>query len=214
MPATAGTCQAFKLGFHTGQAPAIDAASSWSEIASCKLWKRFLSQIVTPTNRAEHSWVAWVESARHSLALAYVQRHRGAYDSVFWLNAFSETTLVASFRSIAARLLEEEQYELLEDEQILLRVRRWFSQDGNSRWLMIFDNYDEPKLFDIQKYYPYTTLGHIIITRRMPDQVAGAKVPVRFLEQVDDSLRVLETRSGRVNLRTGKLEQARFVKTS
>ena len=138
------------------------------------------------------------------LAIAYAQRYRGSYESVFWLNAKSEATLQTSLRSIAGRFMESAQCEKLENEQICRRVRRWLSETTNTQWLLIFDNYDDPGLFNIQNYYPHTVQGSIIITTRLPYLISGEQIDVQPLETIDEGLQVLETRSGRPNLKDGK----------
>ena len=144
------------------------------------------------------------------LAVAYLQQHCRLYDSIIWLNATSELTLKSSVRSVAERLFPIQEVHTYEDKRNLRFVRRWLSDTHNTKWLMIFDNYDEPELFDIQKYYPYTAQGNIIVTTRRPDQVGGVKVLVRPLEHVDDSLRVLEARSGRMKITMGKVTKQRY----
>jgi plasmid maintenance system killer protein len=138
------------------------------------------------------------------LAIAYARLRRGSYESIFWLNAASEAALKRSMRSMAERVLEVAEYEKLEDEQTILCVRRWLSQTINTQWLLIFDNYDDPDIFDIRKYYPYATHGSIIITTRLPDQISGKQVHVRPLEHIGESLQVLETRSERPNVKDSK----------
>lgn len=139
------------------------------------------------------------------LAITYAQRHSGDYDSVFWLNASSEANLQTSFRYIAERALEQQHREQREEEQIVLQVSRWLSDTSNTRWLMIFDNYDEPDQFNIQKYYPHTIHGSIIVTTRRPDRVSGTCMRVQPLQHVDDGIEILETRSQRSNVKLGKL---------
>jgi hypothetical protein len=66
------------------------------------------------------------------LAVAYAKCHFDSYESIFWLNAVSEGALKTSLRLIAELLIEIAEYENLEDEQILLRVRQWLSESTNT----------------------------------------------------------------------------------
>jgi predicted ATPase len=141
------------------------------------------------------------------LAIAYAKLHNDAYTSIFWLNATSEITVKTSLKSIVQCFLEVHKYEGLDDEQMLLRVRRWLSDLANRRWLLIFDNYDDPELFDIRQYYSHTAQGSIIITTRLPELVDGTRVYVQPLERVDDSLQILATKSQRQNIKIGNTEQ-------
>lgn len=46
---------------------------------------------------------------------------------------------------------------------------QWLSYDQNWRWLIVFDNLDDPESFDVRKYVPPTAWGSIIITSRRLD---------------------------------------------
>ena len=60
-------------------------------------------------------------------------------------------------------------------EEVVDAVKQWFDQTGNTRWLLIYDNYDNPKLpgikdpstIDIKQYFPDADHGSIIITTRL-----------------------------------------------
>ncbi|KAK5091753.1 hypothetical protein LTR05_001938 [Lithohypha guttulata] len=82
------------------------------------------------------------------LAIAYARRHKQTYASVIWLNATSKPTLSASIRSISSAIVAAEDLEKLNDEQVLARFRGWLSHPENTTWLLIFDNYDDPDLYD------------------------------------------------------------------
>jgi len=138
------------------------------------------------------------------LALAYARRYERSYTSVLWFNASTELTLFTSLQSIAQALMAADVLEKLNHQQILARVQEWLSQPGNTEWLLIFDNYDDPDQFDISRFYPMTSRGSIIVTTRLPDLVSGLQVRVRSLTEMEDSLDILQTRSGRSNVRKGK----------
>lgn len=138
------------------------------------------------------------------LAIAYAESRSAAYSSVFWLNAESETALKDSFRSIASLIFDIQDPQLLESKDTIRRVRQWLSNSDNTRWLLIFDNYDDPDLFEINHYYPHTTShGAIIVTTRWPDRVGGKILHVKPLLDIEESLAVLQTRSERQNTRSG-----------
>lgn len=136
------------------------------------------------------------------LAIAYARRHEHSYTSVLWLNATSEITLHTSLRSISRGLVAADELKRLDDEQVLARMHEWLSQPHNPQWLLIFDNYDEPDQFDLNKFYPNIGHGSIIITTRLPDRVAGLRVAVDFTA-IDDSLDILRVRSGRKGVKDG-----------
>ncbi|KAK5399987.1 hypothetical protein LTR06_011353 [Exophiala xenobiotica] len=144
------------------------------------------------------------------LAIAFATRHHQAYDSVFWLNATSEATLKDSFRLVAEAIFDVQEAQVLKDEQSLIQTRRWLSDKKNTRWLLIFDNHDDPDQYQIEQYYPYVAHGTIIITTRRPDLVAGTEIRLQPLQRVEESLKVLETRSRRKNVRFDHLLNVTF----
>ncbi|KAJ6021072.1 TPR repeat protein [Penicillium herquei] len=135
-----------------------------------------------------------------SIAYANLKSQSGFYNSVFWLNAASETALKDSFRSIASLIFDIQHPQILESEDVIRRIHRWLSHSDNTRWLLLFDNYDDPDQFKIHDYYPHTTShGAILVTTRRPDLVSGNILHVKpfKLENIKDSLMILQTRSRR-----------------
>lgn len=138
------------------------------------------------------------------LAIAFAQRYREMFSSVIWLNATSESTLKTSLRTVAELILTQEYHQALDTDEILVRVKRWLSNAANARWLLIFDNYDEPQSYDITKYYPYTSQGNIVVTTHLPDQVSGQQLLVSPLQDLGHGLHILETRSRRPDVASGE----------
>jgi hypothetical protein len=85
------------------------------------------------------------------------------------------------------------------------KVRRWLSEPGNDQWLFIFDNYDDPRLpgmdsstgYDIRAYFPHRAQGSILITTRSPRLSFTKQLPLKKLEDVNQSLAILAVGSGR-----------------
>lgn len=58
--------------------------------------------------------------------------------------------------------------------EVVEAVKVWLSEVGNTRWLAVFDNYDNPKIrgnadataVDIGKFLPDADQGSVIITTR------------------------------------------------
>jgi hypothetical protein len=148
------------------------------------------------------------------LAITYAKRHGSSYSSVFWLNASSKTALLTSLRRLAPQILPEAG-DRLNDEAILIQVSVWLSQLDNNRWLLIFDNYDDPDQFNVREYYPSVAHGSIIITTRQRDRVNGEEIHLQPMAQAEESLRILASRSRRTNVESGKRENLakRFVST-
>ena len=54
-----------------------------------------------------------------------------------------------------------------EDEQhVVSAVKQWFSALGNTNWLLVLDNLDDPDLVVIEEYIPSCNHGTVIITSR------------------------------------------------
>jgi hypothetical protein len=63
-------------------------------------------------------------------------------------------------------LLDVQDAQTLQDKQGLIQTQRWLSDKKNMRWLLIFDNYDDPDQFQIEQYYLYVSHATIIVTTR------------------------------------------------
>jgi NB-ARC domain len=131
------------------------------------------------------------------LAVRYAKKHHTSYTSVFWINAISESRLRTSLRRLAPQILLRVTGKGLDDDELWAQISLWLSEQENSRWLLIFDNYDEPDQYKIEKYYPSVAHGTIIITTRQLDRVNGYPVKVQSIARYEDSLNILATWSGR-----------------
>ncbi|KAK6500012.1 hypothetical protein TWF481_010371 [Arthrobotrys musiformis] len=45
----------------------------------------------------------------------------------------------------------------------------WLQMPGNNRWILIFDNADDLETFDLQRYFPNSGDGAILVTSRRPE---------------------------------------------
>ncbi|KEF58898.1 uncharacterized protein A1O9_03741 [Exophiala aquamarina CBS 119918] len=126
------------------------------------------------------------------LAIAYAKKHEHEYESVFCLNASSETSLKDSFRSIAGLIFDIQEAGTLDCEDIPYQVLRWLSNAKNTQWLLIFDNYDDPRQFKIRNYYPPASRGAIIVTARGPAVLGGEEFALGLLSTIAESLEIFE----------------------
>jgi hypothetical protein len=96
-------------------------------------------------------------------------------------------------------------------DEVIDAVKSWLSLPNNTRWLMIYDNYDNPKLasnvdpaaVDIRKFFPESYQGSVIITTRSPQVRIGHRIQVTKLKNLRDSLEILSNASGREGLING-----------
>lgn len=143
------------------------------------------------------------------LAVAYAKRHEKAYSAIFWLNIRDEDSLKQSFSSLAQRISRVHPstgqlgitHESTLDETSAA-VKAWLALPQNSQWLVIFDNYDTPKVagyngpgaIDIRQFLPDANHGSILVTTRMRVDM-GHQIRLEKLTDVKECMRVLSERS-------------------
>ena len=154
------------------------------------------------------------------LTVAYAKRHKDNYSAILWLNIKDEDALKQSFAKVAGQILREHpsasrlsSMDMKENlDEVIDAVKSWLSLLNNTRWLIIYDNYDNPKLpanidlaaLDIRKYLPESYQGSVIITTRSSQVRIGHTIQIRKLENVRDSLEILSNTSRREGLINGE----------
>ncbi|KAH6703057.1 putative vegetative incompatibility protein HET-E-1 [Leptodontidium sp. MPI-SDFR-AT-0119] len=154
------------------------------------------------------------------LSIAYMKRHKDDYSAIFWLNIKDEDSVKQSFAKLAKQISREHPSAIPVSSQetkqnldeVVESVKAWLSLPNNTRWLMIYDNYDTPKLcsrmdpaaVDIRKFLPDSYQGSVIITTRSSEVRIGHLIQVRKLSNIRDSLEILSTVSRRQELKTGE----------
>lgn len=156
---------------------------------------------------------------KSQLAIQYVKRHKEKYTAVFWLNANSAESLQLSFGSVVRQVLRDHPSASplagmdLESNlgKVVEAVQTWLNSRKNTRWLIIFDNYDNPNTpgntnlsaIDVCDYLPKSDHGSIIITTRSSRVTNGERIHVQSLTDMDDSLEILSNTSGREDIKRG-----------
>ncbi len=82
-----------------------------------------------------------------------MKEQRDTYSAIFWLNGKNKDMLKHSFAQMAKRLhIEYPSSTLLrraagekDADQIVAAINQWLSIKGNTQWILIFDNVDNPK---------------------------------------------------------------------
>lgn len=154
------------------------------------------------------------------LSIAYARRHKDNYSAIFWLDIKDEHSLKQSFAKLAKQISREHPSAIPVSnretnqnlDEVVESVKAWLSLPNNTRWLIIYDNYDNPNLsgrtdpaaVDIGKFLPKSDQGSIIITTRSSEVRLGYSIQIRKLVDVRDSLEILSTVSRREGLVTGK----------
>lgn len=154
------------------------------------------------------------------LSIAYAKRYKGNYSAIFWLNINDEDSIKQSYVSIAKHILREHPsadqlngIDMQNADHVIEAVKTWLCLPNNTRWLMIYDNYDNPKTknnadptaIDIRQYLPESDQGSVIITTRSSEVRVGKYIRIQKLKDVQDCLRILSNTSNRRGLENGML---------
>ncbi|KAF5545149.1 ankyrin 3 [Fusarium mexicanum] len=98
------------------------------------------------------------------LAVDFARRHKTAFSAIFWLDGRSEDQLRHSLANCATRIPELNtpiQGSKDELDAAVMAMMTWVSRPDNTRWLLIFDNFDQEHQrggadgsYDLRKYLP------------------------------------------------------------
>lgn len=90
-------------------------------------------------------------------------------------------------------------------DQVVGTMKRWLSAKGNIQWMLVFDNIDNPNLpgikdpqaYDIKSYFPEAHQGFILITTRSSQLKLGKVIPIKKLQNIQESISILVYMSDR-----------------
>jgi N-terminal domain on NACHT_NTPase and P-loop NTPases/AAA ATPase domain len=199
----------FSFGLNIGNSPQILDGAFMGRDAELKQLQEWLSPQVTQFPQRVVAVTGMGGLGKTQLSLAFAKRYCGEYTSIFWLNAKDEGTLKQSFVSLSEiifkRIQSSDMNDALNEEKIIHQIRRWFSQQENGQWLLLFDNYDDAKLpgvnsptgYDIRRYFPFKTHGSILITTRSRRLKFARELQLRKLDDMEQNLAILSNRSNR-----------------
>ncbi|KAF3914388.1 hypothetical protein ABW21_db0202188 [Orbilia brochopaga] len=128
------------------------------------------------------------------VALEYTNRFRDQYDVIFWIPADTDAKMSQAFIQVSRRLglVKEGDGTSKDVTYAKNKVKDWL-QDNPCRWLLIFDNVDDPDI--LEDAIPATTAGSIIITSK--DSSAGDIIGAESLHvksfDPDDGLDALKS---------------------
>jgi hypothetical protein len=142
------------------------------------------------------------------LSIQFAKRFGETYSSVFWLNAKDENTLKAELAALTAQVMGNHISSSRTDsqeERMVQQAREWLSRPDNNKWLVIYDNYDDPRLsginsstgYDIRDFFAYRAQGSILITTRSPRLAYAKQLRLNKFDDVNQSLTILARQSGR-----------------
>lgn len=139
------------------------------------------------------------------LAVAFMKEQRDAYSAIFFLNGKTEDTLKQSFAGMTARLHNEYPSSPLlntaviekKADQMIAAIKQWLSKKINARWMLVFDNVDNPQGYDIRSYFPHAHQGSILITTRSSGLKIGKVIYIKKILDIQESMAILTSMSGR-----------------
>ncbi|KAL5372603.1 hypothetical protein DPSP01_013357 [Paraphaeosphaeria sporulosa] len=150
------------------------------------------------------------------LAIEYIRKHKEKYTAIFWLNANDDDSLRLSFRDIAQQILAHHPATALfadvdlegDLDRVISVVKAWLNLRDNPYWLMIYDNYDNPRTadysdrstVDVRRYLPESDQGSVIITTRSASVTLGRRIHVQKLTSLEDGLKILSNMSRREDI--------------
>jgi hypothetical protein len=152
------------------------------------------------------------------LAIRFARDHKHDFTAIFWLSGKDRGILLQSLSSIFPRLPGHSRgNEVNNDEDVYQRARNvlwWLALEGNTRWLIIFDNVDQYSPFncsagdayDIAEFFPGADHGSILITSRLQGLTElGKPFPIHKLDS-QDAIRLLLQNSCLSVKNTDKIE--------
>lgn len=111
------------------------------------------------------------------VAVEFVHGHKDHFDAIFWVPAHDIERLHQTFREIAISLglvaeLSKDSFDKSLTRSLVLRwlehppARKADLAKGKVRWLIVFDNVDDPDV--LRDFWPHNASGHVLITSKDP----------------------------------------------
>ena len=120
-------------------------------------------------------------------ALKFCQEARASYRGIFWIDASSNISATRSFETIAEKLLSKEDFP---DTESKVKFVKETLQSWTEPWLLVFDNYDDPRTFNnISFFFPTAnnvSKSSILITsRHVATERLGTAIKVDGLSEME-----------------------------
>ncbi|HEX8200754.1 MAG TPA: FxSxx-COOH system tetratricopeptide repeat protein [Isosphaeraceae bacterium] len=131
------------------------------------------------------------------VAIEFVHAHGAEFDAVFWVLANTPKRLASDFAELARVVGLPDATSTTDVNEQARAVRRWLESPESGRWLLVFDNVDEPE--HLRGYLPTQPGGLVLTTSRRSHWPPGVRAfEVRELER-PASVKLLLERSGQAD---------------
>jgi tetratricopeptide (TPR) repeat protein len=120
------------------------------------------------------------------VAVEHAYRRRADYDLVWWVRGEQPATLLGDYAALAGHSPLAADLKLAKDAQqevAVAAVRAWLER--HHRWLLLFDNADEPQA--VAELLPRSGTGHVLVTSRTETgwEHLATPIPVEVLASAD-----------------------------
>jgi tetratricopeptide (TPR) repeat protein len=120
------------------------------------------------------------------LAVEYAYWKRADYDLVWWVRGEQPTDLIGDYAALAGQPPLTGDLRLGQDmpqEAVVAAVRAWLER--HHRWLLIFDNVEEPGV--LAELLPRSATGHVLVTSQADTgwEPVATPLPVEVLSATD-----------------------------
>ena len=204
----------FSFGLHLGHAPQVAEGIFVGRQAEVIQLDQWLTPQSTTPIQSVAAIVGLGGLGKTQLSLTFAKQYNEKYSLVFWLNAKDELSLKQDFLRLSDAIRTDQGTRSdgpVDEDLVVQQVLRWLSLPQNDRWLLIFDNYDNPRLpgvksltgYDVRRYFPSRSQGSILITTRSHRLTFARQLKLTKLQDLHESIEILSSRSGR-DLSDGK----------
>ena len=163
------------------------------EIATC-FAPAISSQCTTPIKLALFG-MGGIGKSQIALEYCFQEYSSKRIETVFWINAHSEESVVASLTKVAALIGQSEQRLTTAEEKVeyvMTSLQVW-----PCPFLLVFDNYDDPEFDNILQYTPAVGTGAILFTSRLfaTGDIFESSIAVDVMDPAE-ALDLLKSRCG------------------
>jgi NB-ARC domain len=123
---------------------------------------------------AEFSSIIWIDGRNpHNVRNSFVGLMQGLLDCYIGKSRATPPPYLRIARYLGISGLVDEDGQIAADAANLDRITcaclRWLEREGNTRYLLIFDNVDDLETFQISDFFPKRAPRSIIVTSRRPE---------------------------------------------